>query len=256
MTEKIPQIIDTHLHLDLFDNSDRILEEAELLGIGVVAMTNAPFLFEACRKICKKYSYAWASLGMHPELVPQYKNQLGQFCDLSDLTSFIGEIGLDYHYMNSPKEVQKVVFENQLRIAQRNNLPVIIHTREAEEDTYQILKKREIRRGLIHCFSGEKRALTKYLNLGFYISLAGNVTFPQASKLREMASLIPLNRLLVETDSPYLAPQKVRGQRNEPAFLKYTLEEIARLRKISLKRLSEITEQNAKEFFRITEKII
>jgi len=255
-------MFDTHTHLaDPQFKEDRIKVIKRALEVKVnkfICICSSLEEMEIFSQDLAHYGFIWMAAGIHPHDASKYDKREDIFRKAFKMDKFcaLGEIGLDYHYMNSPKEVQKVVFENQLRIAQRNNLPVIIHTREAEEDTYQILKKREIRRGLIHCFSGEKRALTKYLNLGFYISLAGNVTFPQASKLREIASLIPLNRLLVETDSPYLAPQKVRGQRNEPAFLKYTLEEIARLRKISLKRLSEITEQNAKEFFRITEKII
>ena len=163
----------------------------------------------------------------------------------------IGEIGLDYHYDFSPREVQQAVFRAQVDLAGELQLPVIIHTREAEADTIEALKSAgDSLRGVLHCFTGTRELATAALDLGFYISLAGIVTFPKALELREIARDIPLDRLLIETDSPFLAPVPHRGARNEPARVVHTAETLAVLRGIPVAELDRATTANFHALFR------
>jgi len=204
MTEKISQIIDTHLHLDLFDNPDRILEEAKRLGIGLVAMTNAPFLFEACRKICKKYSNAWASLGMHPELVYQHKNQLKQFYDLLDLTSFVGEVGLDFTTRDKTyQKAQKMVFEKILSFcSNKKNKILSVHSRKADKYVIEIIGKDYPNTIIMHWYSGSILNLEEALNNGFYFSV--NSSMVMAKNGQEIIRRIPNDKILLETDGPFI----------------------------------------------------
>lgn len=163
----------------------------------------------------------------------------------------IGEIGLDYHYDNSPREIQRRVFAEQLALARELDLPVIVHSREAKQDTLEIIADSGVRRGVFHCFSGDQTMAERAMALGFHISLAGPVTFTNAKKLREIARAVPDNFLLIETDAPYLAPEPFRGKRNEPAYLVYTAEAIATLRGVRLADVARITTLNAKLLFHI-----
>jgi TatD DNase family protein len=163
----------------------------------------------------------------------------------------IGEIGLDYHYDYSPRPVQQAVFRAQVRLARELQLPIVIHTREAEADTLDVLKSAAGQvRGVLHCFTGTAELASAALELGFYISLAGIVTFPNASELRQLAREIPLDRLLIETDSPFLTPAPHRGQRNEPARVRYTAEALAALKGISVAELGQATVANFHALFR------
>jgi TatD DNase family protein len=164
----------------------------------------------------------------------------------------IGEIGLDYHYDFSPREVQDAVFRAQLRLALERDLPVVIHTREAEEDTLQILMEEGKRRlrGVFHCFTGDTAAATRALATDFYLSIPGVVTFPKGEALRQAAAGVPADRLLVETDSPYLAPVPFRGKRNEPAYVARVVEQLAMVRGVGVEALGEATDQNFDRLFR------
>lgn len=164
----------------------------------------------------------------------------------------IGEIGLDYHYDFSPREVQDAVFRAQLRLALERDLPVVIHTREAEEDTLQILMEEGKRRlrGVFHCFTGDTAAATRALATDFYLSIPGVVTFPKGEALRQAAAGVPADRLLVETDSPYLAPVPFRGKRNEPAYVARVVEQLAMVRGVGVQALGEATDQNFDRLFR------
>ena len=160
----------------------------------------------------------------------------------------IGEIGLDYYRNLSPKRVQKQAFETQLALAQELKLPVVIHDREAHDDILQTLSKFKGKiRGIMHCFSGSKEMAQQCIDLGFHISFAGNVTYPKAHRLREIVKGIDLKDMLLETDCPWLAPQTMRGKRNEPSFLPMIAKEIANLKHISVAYLAETTTRNAKE---------
>ena len=166
----------------------------------------------------------------------------------------LGEIGLDYHYDNSPREVQREVFARQLRLAREEGLPVIIHSREADEETAEILQDELAgsgTRGVMHCFGGGPSLAEAALALGFCISFAGNVTFKKAEALREVAAVVPLERLLVETDCPYLAPVPHRGRRNEPAYVVETARFLAELRGVSHEELGRVTSENFARLFGI-----
>jgi TatD DNase family protein len=163
----------------------------------------------------------------------------------------IGEIGLDYHYDFSPRDTQQRVFREQIALARRLSLPVIIHTREAEDDTFRILDEAEGRQvgGVFHCFTGDAAMARRALDSGFHVSFAGIVTFPRAESLRDAARTVPLDRLLVETDAPYLAPVPHRGKRNEPAFVAQVLEQLARTRQESAEMLAEAACANFERLF-------
>jgi len=250
-------MFDTHAHLaDRRFDKDRaqVIEMAlkakvrEILCVCCNAKELSVF-----SQALSSYPFIWLAAGTHPHDASKYqemKKMLVPALKTKRLCA-LGEIGLDYHYMNSPREIQKEVFREQLKFARERDLPVIVHSREAAEDAWRILKEEAIKQAVIHCFSGEKRELERYLELGFYVSFAGMITFPSAASLRTLVPLVPLDRLLLETDCPYLAPQPVRGKRNEPAFVRHTMEEIARIRHIPPEKLDEITTQNARKLFRI-----
>jgi TatD DNase family protein len=167
------------------------------------------------------------------------------------MTRAVGEIGLDYHYDFAPREVQQHVFRQQIRLARELNQPIVIHTREAEDDTFRILEEEGARDvgGVFHCFTGDRAMARRALDIGFHVSLAGIVTFPRALELKEVARLVPLERLLIETDSPFLAPVPYRGTRNEPARVGRVAEVIAELRSTSAGAIAEATRVNFEQLF-------
>lgn len=233
-------------------------------------------------KLSEKYDFIYSSVGIHPhdakdfteEVYKQIKEWAMKYriqdagykmqdkelknhelCIMNHASCSkvvaIGETGLDYHYDNSPRDVQRKVFERHLSLAKELSLPVIIHSREAKKDTLEILKALEVRSGVLHCFSGDLDMAERAMEMGFYISIAGPVTFKNAKKLAEISKLIPDEYLLIETDAPYLTPEPFRGKRNEPAFLVETANKIAELRKVSLEDVARITTLNAKRLFKI-----
>ena len=219
-----------------------------VIGLGYVGLPLAVALAE-------KYPGIYAAVGMHPHDSQDMKEtdyrQLEQWATHPKVVA-IGEIGLDYHYDLSPRPVQKEVFLRQLDVARKTGKPFIIHEREAHADMLDII--RYAARGLngvFHCFSGSVETAREYLKMGFYISVAGPVTFPKSVKTKEVAKAVPLDRLLVETDSPYLTPQPFRGKRNEPAYVRLVAEEIANLRDIPLAELAEATTANVRRLFNI-----
>lgn len=253
-------MFDTHAHLSSkdFDNDrEKIIEEGMKKGVTGIICVYSDFKEECLSdffQLIKKYDFIYASIGIHPHQAAIYKEiweSLENSLKRSKIVA-LGEIGLDYYYKNSSVVIQKEVFRKQLRLAKSFKLPVIIHSRNSMKDTLQIIKEEKINFGVMHCFSGNKEELKECLNLGFYISLSGIVTFPKAQIMREVAGLIPENRLLLETDAPYLAPQPVRGKRNEPSFIKHTFGEVALIRGVSLSELEKSTMQNVKALFNIT----
>ncbi len=252
--------IDTHLHLD-----DPRYEGdlKEVIGrareSGVEAMINVGTDLDGCRKsleLAEAYDFIYAAIGIHPHYVENTDSRI-----LSELKKFgkekkvvaIGEIGLDYYRDLSPRDKQKEIFIKLIYLAKDSGLPVMIHCREAEEDIMKILDQEKIREfgGVMHCFSGDNDLAGRVLDLGMAISFAGQVTFPNAENLRGVLKEVPLEKLLLETDAPYLAPQVTRGKRNEPAFIKYTAEEIARVKDVKVEDLARVTTENAKKLFGI-----
>ena len=253
-------MIDTHCHLEMDafegDRNDVIKRAREagleaFLAIGSDLEGN-----KGAVALAEEHDDIFAVVGMHPhdakDFTPAVFNQIKIWAAHRKVVA-IGEIGLDYHYDYSPREIQRTVFKQQLDFAKEMGLPVVIHSREAKEDTLGILKDSGIEQGVMHCFSGDRDMAERALAMGLYTSFAGPVTFKNASGLREIAKIIPDEYLLVETDAPYLAPVPFRGKRNEPAFVMHTARFLAELRGVSLEDIDRITTLNAKRLFHIGE---
>lgn len=247
---------DSHTHLmdEQYDGiRDEIVENAKKNQ--VMYMTTIGYNEATSREAVKdaeKYEGVYATVGLHPENVDEYDN----FDFIYELVKnpkvvAVGEIGLDYHW-GGDKERQKKLFIKQIEISNELGKPVVIHSRDADMDMLEILKTHKIENGFVmHCFSSSVEVLKEVLKLGAYVSIAGPVTFKNARSLIEVAKLVPEDRLLIETDAPYLTPEPYRGKRNEAAYVVHTAQKIADLREISLEKLAEITTENAKRFYRI-----
>lgn len=250
-------IFDTHAHYtdEAFDE-DRASLLAELKNNEVTGIINCATDLassKASLKLADSYDFIYAACGIHPHEASNIAE--GDFARLSDCFKnkkcvAVGEIGLDYHYDFSPRETQLEVFEKQLMIANYLDLPVIIHDREAHEDSLRLLKKYKPR-GVMHCFSGSVEMAMEILDLGLYIGLGGAVTFKKAKKPLAVAEAVPLDRLLLETDCPYMTPEPFRGRRNDSSFIKYTADKIAEVKHIEVSYLLALTQKNAKTLFNI-----
>jgi len=248
--------IDVHAHLDMLEDSPEItLQKAKAAGVSkIVTIGTEPsdheFVLNTARQF---YPDIYCTLGVHPHQGMMWKDEVGAWIEKylpEREVVAVGEIGLDYYYTKSPVEEQKLAFRKQLDMARRFKMPVQIHTREAEQDTVEILKefKGEVT-GLIHCFTSSTWLAEQCLDLGYNISFSGIVTFKSAESLRETCKLVPLNRMHVETDSPFLAPIPQRGKKNTPAFVVHTAALVAELKGISLEKLAEATNENARHLF-------
>lgn len=249
-------LTDSHCHLDdrQFDpDRERVIERALAAGVRrilAIGTGDGPPDLEAGIRLAERYPFILASAGIHPhdagKAAPADFDHLRALLRHPRIVA-VGEIGLDYHYNFSPPGRQREVFVEQLRLAAEFGKPVIIHTREAWEDTMATLEqhaKPAALRGVMHCFSGGPEEARRALGLGFFLSFAGIVTFPKAMRVREAARLAPLDRLLVETDAPYLAPVPHRGRRNEPAWVVETARRLAELRREPLELLAAETSKN------------
>lgn len=257
--------IDSHAHIDgpEYDaDRDEVIQRAR--DAGVLAILNVGTgdphsgALERAVALAEKNNDIYAAVGTHPHDARLFDDRAEERITklITDSARVIawGEIGLDYHYDNSPREVQREVFRRQLRLAREINLPVIIHTREAEDDTLEILRAEWAepgRRGIMHCFSGSLILAKGALDLGFLISFAGVLTFKKADELRAVAAAIPLERLLIETDCPFLTPIPYRGRRNEPAHVVEVARALAALHGKTLKEMGEVTTRNFHELFQI-----
>lgn len=252
--------IDTHVHLnadqyeeDLQEVIDRALEAnvKKMVVIGFDRIT-----IERVMKLVEEYSFIYAVVGWHPvDAIDCTEEDLRWIEELAahEKVVGIGEMGLDYHWDKSPKDIQQEVFRKQIRLAQKVKLPIIIHNRDATEDVIRILQEEEayLTGGIMHCFGGSVETAKQCIDMNFMISLGGPVTFKNAKKPKEVAAEIPLEYLLIETDAPYLAPHPHRGKRNEPALVPLVAEEIARLKGISIEEVAEATTKNAERFFNL-----
>jgi TatD DNase family protein len=251
-------LVDSHAHLDdarFAGDREAIIQRAWDAGIRrilTIGNGTGPDDMGCGIPVSETYDWIHTSVGIHPHDAAKVEER--HFQMMEDLAAHprvlaIGETGLDYHYDNSPREVQREVFRRQVELSVRLGLPVIVHTREADEDTEAILKDIGAARGVLHCFTSGASLAKTALALGFMISFSGIVTFPSARDLVAIAQTVPADRLLVETDCPYLAPVPHRGKRNEPAFVAETVQYLAAARGVSLGQLSEETSQNFTRLF-------
>lgn len=247
------KLIDSHCHLDdkQFDpDRAEVIARAREAGVErmmAIGTGDGPPDLEAALRLARQHDFIYATVGVHPhdaaKATPETFAALEALSRESKVLA-IGEIGLDYHYDFSPRDVQHDVFVAQLKLAATAGKPVVIHTREAWEDTLALLREHASGAGIIHCFSGGPEEARHALDLGFYLSFGGVVTFPKAEALRDAARMAPEDRLLVETDAPYLAPVPKRGKRNEPAFMVETARRLGEVRGVAPERIAEITTAN------------
>lgn len=254
--------IDTHVHLnaDQFqEDLQQVIERAvcakveKMIVVGFDQVT-----IERAMKLIEEYEFLYAVIGWHPvDAIDCTDVELKWIEELASHPKVvgIGETGLDYYWDKSPKDVQQALFRKQIHLAQRVNLPIIIHNRDATFDVMQILKEENAQSvgGIMHCFGGSVETARELIKMNFMISLGGPVTFKNARLPKKVAKEIPLEHLLIETDTPYLAPHPYRGKRNEPSFVTLVAEEIARLKEISVEEVAKATTGNARKIFKLAE---
>lgn len=254
-------LFDSHAHL----NDERFDEDREelinsLKAKGVDLVLNPGACIETSKssvELANKYDFIYAAVGVHPhdvgEMTEDDIETLRKLALENEKVKAIGEIGLDYYYDNSPREIQKKWFKRQIELANELKLPIIIHDRDAHGDTFEIIKNTKSPEigCVLHCYSGNLELAKEYVKMGCYISIPGTVTFKNNKKTREVAKEIPLEYLLIETDSPYMAPEPHRGKRNDPSLVQFVADKIAQEKGISYEQVCEATKENAKRFFNI-----
>ncbi|WP_338560759.1 TatD family hydrolase [Paraclostridium sordellii] len=254
-------LFDSHAHL----NDERFDEDREelinsLKAKGVDLVLNPGACIETSKssvELANKYDFIYAAVGVHPhdvgEMTEDDIETLRKLALENEKVKAIGEIGLDYYYDNSPREIQKKWFKRQIELANELKLPIIIHDRDAHGDTFEIIKNTKSPEigCVLHCYSGNVELAKEYVKMGCYISIPGTVTFKNNKKTREVAKEIPLEYLLIETDSPYMAPEPHRGKRNNPSLVQFVADKIAQEKGISYEQVCEATKENAKRFFNI-----
>jgi TatD DNase family protein len=251
-------LIDTHAHLDherFKDDVDQVIERAKLAKVQPIVTVGADLASSRqAVDFARRYPGVIATVGVHPHDADSVSDSV-----LDEITMLagdegvvaIGEIGLDYHYDFSPRDVQRRVFAIQISLARELGLPIVVHVREAYRDVMSILKSEHAEDvgGIIHCFSGDREVVKDCLDMGFYISVGGILTFANSKELRGIIKGLPLERILLETDSPYLTPVPYRGKRNEPAYVVHVAEALANLKDITFDKVAEITTLNACKLF-------
>ncbi len=253
------KIFDSHAHYDdeQFDEDrDQIIEEIK--NSNVIGVLNCGSSFYGAQKsveLAEKNDFFYAAVGLHPEYADEVDDnmieKLKQLAKSSKVKA-IGEIGLDYYYKeNPPREIQKKAFIKQMELAEELQLPVVIHDRDAHEDTLNIIKKFPKVKGVVHCFSGSLEFARQCIKLGYYIGFTGVVTFKNSKKIKEVAKEIPLERMLVETDCPYMSPEPNRGKRNKSNYIKFIIEKLAEIKSVQPSIISEKTCENIKDLLRL-----
>ncbi|MBR4017624.1 MAG: TatD family hydrolase [Oscillospiraceae bacterium] len=252
-------LFDTHAHLNdpAFD-PDRAELMAGLKDKGIGLVMNAGCSLESSKDIIRmaeQYPWLYASVGSHPDSADEVNedviNEYRNLCRHEKVKA-IGEIGLDYYYEDIPREIQKQAFRMQMELAKEVDLPVIIHEREAHDDGMRIVKEFPTVKGVFHCYSGSAEMARQLVNMGWYIGFTGVLTFKNARKAVETAASIPLDRIVLETDCPFMAPEPYRGKRNDPGYLPKMAEKLAEIRGISVEEAIAVTTENAKRLYRIT----
>ena len=252
-------IIDSHCHLDypkLYDQINDVIKRAESNNVKyLLTICTTLKSFEKIKILIEKYNNIFGTFGIHPHESKNFTNIDSEYiCKLKKKNKKvigIGETGLDYYYNHSDKEIQKKLFIEHIRAASELNVPLIVHSRNAEKDTYDILKnerKNSDFKVILHCFTGSKDFAKKLLDINCYISLSGIITFKDSNELNDTVSTIPLNKLLVETDSPYLSPVPFRGKSNEPSYIKHTVIKLSEIKKITP---GEVMRSTSNNFFKI-----
>ena len=250
------KLVDTHCHLDNEKFDEDRLEVIERIKENLEFCVNIGYDLNSSKKsleLAKKYDFIYAVIGVHPIDIAEYNEEVEKELEILGEDSkvvAIGEIGLDYHWMTEPKEVQQERFKKQLELAERLNKPVVIHTRDAMEDTVNILKEYPNITGVIHCYPGSLET-AKQLVDRFYLGIGGTLTFKNSKKAVEVVKDIPLDRIVIETDCPYLTPEPFRGKRNEPIYVEYVAKKIAEIKEISIEDVTKITTENAKKLYKL-----
>ena len=252
-------IFDTHAHYDdeqFQEDRDALLEAMPSLGVGTIVNVSATY--ESCAhavELAKKYPHVYADVGIHPDEVGVLDEE--KFAKMKELFKedkvvAVGEIGLDYYWDNESHEVQRKWFVRQLELAKELDLPGVIHSRDAAADTMYVIENyAKGLSGVIHCYSYSKEMAEEYVKMGFYIGIGGVVTFKNSKKMKEVVEAVPLERILLETDCPYLAPEPFRGRRNQSSYLTYVAKQIAELKGISEEEVIAVTEANARRMYRL-----
>jgi TatD DNase family protein len=256
-------VIDSHCHLageEFAADLEAVVERARAAGLShalVILAADDDAEIEQAQRVATAWDAVRFSIGVHPHAAgtfadtpPAAAGLVENRIDMEPAARAVGEIGLDYHYDFAPREVQQQVFREQIRLARRRRLPIVIHTREADEDTLRILEEESASEGVFHCFTGDRHVARRALDLGFHLSLAGIVTFPRALELKEVARMVPLDRLLIETDSPFLAPVPYRGARNEPSYVTHVASVIGELRGVPPESIGQAARENFVRVFK------
>jgi TatD DNase family protein len=254
-------VVDSHCHLagkEFAADLEGVVARARAAGLAhalVILAADDDEEIEQAQRVSAIWDAVRFSIGVHPHAAGKFSDTPAASAgltenriDMEPAARAVGEIGLDYHYNFAPRDVQQQVFREQIRLARRRQLPIVIHMREAADDTFQILSEEPSGEGVFHCFTGDRAMARDALDLGFYLSFAGIVTFPKASDIRDAAAIVPDDRLLVETDSPFLAPVPHRGKRNEPAYVGRVIETLASIRGVSAGEIDAITTENFLRF--------
>jgi len=251
-------LIDSHCHLDeerFAADLDAVLERASAAGVTrilTIGTGDGPPEIDRAVRLAERYEQIFASIGVHPQdaskFTPQTLDDLRSLAAHPKVIAY-GEIGLDYHYDSSPREIQREVFIAQLKLAREVGLPITIHTRDAWEDTMSILRENWTGAGIMHCFTGDPVQAQEALGMGFHLSYGGVLTFKTAENVRESARITPDNRLLIETDAPYLAPLPYRGKRNEPSMMVETARRLAEVRNTTSDHIAKVTTDNFERLF-------
>jgi TatD DNase family protein len=251
-------LIDTHTHINDIDglNVDEIIKNAAENGVKKLVVPAAALSdFEKIINLCERYENVFGYLGIHPEELKDWSDDVIDKIKLyvkNPKIVGIGEIGLDYYWDKSQVEKQKEIFIKQIELANELNLPINIHSREASQDTFNILKEyNKDSKIIMHCFSGSPEFAKMCLNMGMYIALGGVVTFKKAIKVKEVAKIVPLDRLLLETDAPYMTPVPYRGETNQPMYVKFVAQEIANVKGITFEDVQNATTENAERILGI-----
>lgn len=250
-------LFDSHTHLDdrkFNDDRYEVIEKIKASGVSALVNIGCDIpTSEHSIELAEKYDFIYATVGFHPcdtgDLTERHIEKIKQLAMHKKVVA-IGEIGLDYYWDSVPRDVQRYWFERQMKLAEELDMPVTIHNRDAHEDTFNICKNSNAK-GIVHCFSGSKEMAVEFVKLGYYVSFAGPLTYKNNVKSVEAAKVVPMDRLLIETDAPYLAPDGFRGKRNDSSLVRYTCEKLAEIKGVSFEEMAQQTFDNAKKVYKI-----